>query len=257
MIFDEETARSYDDWFLTPVGSYIDRREKDLILHLIAPKEGERLLDVGCGTGNHLRFFRRKGCNVTGLESSPSMLDIAKKKLGQRADFHVGKAEDLPFSDNEFDIVTMITSLEFTDNPQKAIDEAIRVCRGRIFIGVLNKYAIIGMQRRVKGIFRQSIFNSARFFGVGELIQIVRAVLPGVNIRWGSVIFLPFGWYSFATGLEEIIPVMNNPFGAFIGLSFPVVFTHRTIQDIVKSHIKVGGTEGKRKVQGAVREIKR
>ncbi|MDO9527856.1 MAG: class I SAM-dependent methyltransferase [Syntrophales bacterium] len=256
MIFDEETARSYDDWLLTPVGRYIDRREKDLIFNLIAPREGERLLDVGCGTGNHLRFFRRKGCNVTGLESSPSMLDIARKKLGQRADFHMGKAEDLPFSDNEFDIVTMITSVEFMDNPQKAIAEAIRVCRDRVFIGVLNKHSIIGVRRRITRIFSTSIYNSARFFGIGELTQIVKTALPGVNIRWGSVIFLPFGWYSFATGLEEIIPVMNNPFGAFIGLSFPVVFTHRTIQDIVKSHIKVG-TEGKHKVHGAVREIKR
>lgn len=256
MIFDEETARSYDDWLLSPVGRYIDRREKDLISHLVAPEEGERLLDIGCGTGNHLRFFRRKGCNVTGLEPSPSMLDIARKKLGQRADFHMGKAEDLPFSDNEFDIVTMITTLEFIDNPQKAIDEAIRVCRDRVFIGVLNKYAIIGMQRRVKGIFRQSIFNNARFFGIGELAGMVRTSLYGVNLRWGSVLFLPLGWYSFATGFEEIIPVMNNPFGAFIGLSFPVVYTHRTIQDIVKSHIKIG-TEGKHKVHGAVREIKR
>ncbi len=256
MIFDEETARSYDNWFLTPIGRYIDRREKDLILHLIAPEEGERLLDIGCGTGNHLRFLRRKGCNVTGIEASPFMMDIARKKLGQRADFHMGKAEDLPFSDNEFDIVTMITSLEFIDNPQKAIDEAIRVCRGRVFIGVLNKYAIIGMQRRIGGIFRQSIFNSARFFGIGELAGMVRTSLHGVNLRWGSVLFLPLGWYSFATGFEEIIPVMHNPFGAFIGLSFPVVFTHRTIQDIVKSHIKVG-REGKQKVHGAFREIKK
>jgi len=256
MIFDEETARSYDDWLLTPVGRYIDRREKDLIFNLVVPKEGERLLDVRCGTGNHLRFFRRKGCNVTGLESSPSMLDVVRKKLGQRADFHVGKAEDLPFSDNEFDIVTIITSFDSIDDPQKAIGEAIRVSRDRVFIGVFNKYSLIGVRRRITRIFSTSIYNSARFFGIGELTQIVKTALPGVNIRWGSVIFLPFGWYSFATGLEEMIPVMNNPFGAFIGLSFPVVFTHRTIQDIVKSHIKVR-TEGKHEVHGAVREIKR
>ena len=79
MIFDKKAAQSYDDWFQTPTGLYIDRREKELILNLVAPKEGERLLDVGCGTGNHLLFFRRKGCDVTGLEPSPYMLDIARK----------------------------------------------------------------------------------------------------------------------------------------------------------------------------------
>lgn len=256
MIFDEKAAGSYDGWFQTPIGHYIDRREKELILDLLAPKEGERLLDVGCGTGGHLLFFKREGCNVTGLEPSPHMLDIARKKLGQRAEFHMGKAEDLPFSDNEFDIVTMITSLEFTDDPQKAIDEAIRVCRGRVFIGVLNKYALIGMQRRVRGIFRQSIFNRAHFFGIWELAGMVKTALRGANIRWGSVIFLPYGWYSFATGIEEFIPAMKNPFGAFLGLSFPVVFTHRTIQDIVKDHVNIGA-EGKHEVQEVVREMKK
>ena len=256
MIFDKKAAQSYDDWFQTPTGLYIDRREKELILNLVAPKEGERLLDVGCGTGNHLLFFRRKGCDVTGLEPSPYMLDIARKKLGQRAEFHMGKAEDLPFSDNDFDIVTMITSLEFVDDPQKAIAEAIRVCRDRVFIGVLNKYSTIGVQRRIKGIFSTSIYDSAHFSDIGELTKMVKTVLHGANLRWGSVLFLPFGWYSFAIGLEEIIPVMNNPFGAFLGLSFPVVFTHRTIQDIVKNHIDVRA-EGKHKIHGAVREIKK
>lgn len=256
MIFDEKAAGPYDEWFQTPIGHYIDRREKELILDLVAPKEGERLLDVGCGTGGHLLLFKREGCDVTGLEPSPHMLDIARKKLGQRAEFHMGKAEDLPFSDNEFDIVTMITSLEFTNDPQKAILEAIRVCRGRVFIGVLNKYALIAVQRRVRGIFRQSIFNSARFFGIGELTGMVRTALQGANIRWGSVIFLPYSWYSFATGIEELIPAMKNPFGAFLGLSFPVVFTHRTIQDIVKDHINVGA-KGKQEVQGTIREMKK
>ncbi|MDO8785573.1 MAG: methyltransferase domain-containing protein, partial [Syntrophales bacterium] len=137
MIFGEEVARSYDDWLTTPVGGYIDGREKELILALTLPRKGERLLDVGCGTGEHLLFFRERGCDVTGIEPSPFMLEIAKQKLGHRAEVHTGKAEDLPFSDNEFDIVTLITSLEFTDDPEKAIAEAVRVSRDRVFLGVL------------------------------------------------------------------------------------------------------------------------
>ena len=256
MIFDEKMARSYDDWVQTPIGRYIDRKEKEFILDLIAPKEGESLLDVGCGTGDYLLFFRRSGCDVTGLDQSPYMLGTARKKLGQRAEFHMGKAEDLPFSDNEFDIVTIITSLEFMSDPQKAIDEAIRVCRGRVFIGVLNKYSIIGVQRRVKGIFRQSTYNSARFFGLGELTRMVRSVVRDVNIWSGSVIFLPLGWYSFAAGLEEIIPVMKNPFGAFLGLLFPITFTRRTVQDIIKDPFSIGAKSG-HKVHGTVREVKK
>lgn len=256
VIFNEKMAGSYDEWFQTSAGRYIDRREKEFILSLVAPKEGERLLDVGCGTGDHLLFFRRNGCDVTGLEPSSSMLDIARKKLGQRAELRMGKAEDMPFSDNEFDIVTIITSLEFMDDCERAICEAIRVCRDRVFIGVLNKYSIIGAQRRMKGIFSQSTYNRARFFGIGEMKYMVRKALGATDIRWGSVIFLPLGCYSSAVGLEEIIPVNRNPFGAFLGLSFPVVFIHKTIQDIIKSSVR-GEAKGGRKVSSAVREIKK
>ncbi|HRU87524.1 MAG TPA: methyltransferase domain-containing protein [Syntrophales bacterium] len=255
LIFTEEIAQSYDAWRDTPTGRYIDSREKSLILDLTQPRGGERLLDVGCGTGDHLWLFRRKGCDVTGLDSSPPMLERARRKLGNKADFFLGDAEDLPFSDNEFDIVTLITSLEFTVHPMQAINEAIRVCRGRVFIGVLNRFSCLGLLRPVTGAFGPSIYNRARFFSSPELVSMIRRQLAGVRIRRGSVIFLPYGWYGFASGLEELIPVMNNPFGAFLGLSFPVTFTQVTIQEPIREVLNLGA-EGRRPVPGVVRVIK-
>lgn len=255
MIFNEEIARTYDNWLQTPIGSYMDGREKSLILDLIAPRGGERLLDVGCGTGDHLLLFRRKGCDVTGIDPSPFMLDVAKQKLMNRAEFREGRAEDLPFSDNEFDIVTLITALEFTEDPQKAISEAIRVCRGRIFLGVLNKYSFIGFNRRFQGLTRPSVYNHARFFHISELTAMVRHHLQGIRIRWGSVIFLPHGWYGFAKKIEESIPVIKNPFGAFFGLSFSVTFSYTTIQEPVRESFKVT-SKNRQPIHGAVREVK-
>ena len=69
MIFDEALSRSYDDWFQTPSGRYIDAREKALILSLMSPRPGERLLDVGCGTGSTCGCSTR--VRVTGLDASP------------------------------------------------------------------------------------------------------------------------------------------------------------------------------------------
>lgn len=255
MIFGAEIARSYDSWLQTPSGRYIDDREKRLILDLTSPKEGERLLDVGCGTGDHLLMFRARGCHVTGIEPSPHMLDMAEQKIGHRQGLHVGKAEDLPFSDNEFDIVILMTSLEFTDDPQQAVAEAVRVCRGRIFIGVLNKLSLIAIQRRLAGRSRDSIYNHARFYTIDGLRRLIRGTLPEASIRWGSVVFMPFGWYPKVAALEESIPVRRNPFGAFLGLSFPVHVSYRTLQDPVLSPFQVQAKRGV-SMQGAAKEWK-
>lgn len=250
---DEGTV--YDDWQATPTGRYLNGRIKSLILDLTSPRAGERLLDIGCGSGDHLNLFRKKGCDVTGIDSSPLMLDLARQRLAHRAQFHEGRAEDLPFSDNEFDIVTLITALEFTDDPGLAVAEAIRVCRGRIFIGTMNRYSPIGIQGRLRSLFNPSIGTKTRFFHLASLTAMIRSQLQGVRIQWGSVIFLPWGWYGFGTGLEERIPVMNNPFGAFFGLSFPVTFSYQTIQQTIREPVALN-REGRQPVPGVVSEWK-
>jgi len=51
MIFDE-MADNYDRWYETPVGAAVDRMEKRAFLRVLEPKVGERLLEVGSGTGH-------------------------------------------------------------------------------------------------------------------------------------------------------------------------------------------------------------
>ncbi|MBN2517027.1 MAG: methyltransferase domain-containing protein [Deltaproteobacteria bacterium] len=251
MVFNDKTVKAYEQWLKSPIGYYIDVRRKKLVLDLLAPMEGERLLDVGCKTGNYMLFFRREGCDVTGLDSSPSMLSMARNKLGHRADFHVGNPEDLPFSDDEFDIVTLITCLDFADNSQKALEEAIRVSRKSVFVGFLNKYSFGAELSTIKEIFDVSPHS----FSIWEMKQKIKAMLPSVSLRWGSVIFLPSGWYSFARNVEECIPSMNNPFGSFVGLTFSVVYTQRTLMDPVESSLNVGVTGGQH-IPGTAKEMK-
>ncbi len=250
-----EDGTVYDNWRATPPGRYLDGRIKSLILDLTAPRSEERVLDVGCGGGDHLSLFQRKGCNVTGIEPSPFMIDLARQKLEHRADLHRGRAEDLPFSDNEFDIVTLIASLEFTENPALAVAEAIRVCRGRVFIGVMNRYSLLGLQGRLTSLFNPPLFTTSRFFHLASLSALIRRQLPGVRLQWGSVIFLPWGCYDFAADIEEWIPVMNNPFGAFFGLSFPVTFSFQTIQEVIRKPLPLKA-EIREPVTGIVREFK-
>jgi len=256
MLFNNEITHSYDDWLKTPIGRYIDGREKSLILDLTAPRGGEKVLDIGCGTGEHLVLFMKKGCQTTGVERSPYMLDMAKQKLGNRGDLYLEKAESLPFPDNEFDIVSIISALEFMDDPPQAISEAIRVCRGRVFLGGMNKLSLAGNIWKYKNAGYPSVYRNARYFHMGQLTGMVRTHLQGVRIQWGSVVFLPYQWYSFATSIEEKIPIMKNPFGAFWGLSFPVTFTYRTIQDIIREPFEMKPRR-RQPATGIVRELRK
>jgi len=122
------------------------------------------VLDVGCGTGNHLLLFYRLGLDVTGLDASPYMLDIAKSRLGNKASFKIGCAEDLPFEDNEFDVTTFIITLEFLDNPLAALSEAGRVTKNKVFIGVLNGLSLECVCKKMYSLFSDSIFRETHLF---------------------------------------------------------------------------------------------
>ena len=156
------------------------------------------------------------------------MLDISLKNLGSRVDLYRGFAEDLPFDDNSFNFACLMTTLEFVDDPQKAIEEACRVAKDRIFIGVLNKYAIKGIERRVRGIFTKTIFNHARFFSVLEMKQIIRKVLGQVPVSWRTVCQLPAGSGKLAHNIEQSRFVQRFPFGAFAGMVVTLVPRFRT-----------------------------
>jgi len=116
-VFGPRVARLYEAWEKSAEGILVDRLSSQLILRLLRPGKGERILDIGCGTGNHVLLFYRLGFDVTGLDASPYMLDVARSRLGDKASLKIGRAEDLPFEDNEFDLATLIFTLEFLDDP--------------------------------------------------------------------------------------------------------------------------------------------
>ena len=80
-------------------------------LRTFRPRAGARVLDVGCGTGAQLVAYRRLGCRLFGLDSSPSMLDQARKQLGGSADLMLGDASSVPFPSTTFDLVLSMLTL--------------------------------------------------------------------------------------------------------------------------------------------------
>lgn len=99
---------------------------------------GQRVLDAGCGTGGLLRFLKRRGGNVTGVDSSPVAI-ATLKRLAPDIPAQVASIERLPFPDASFDAYLAIGSWEYPEGgPGPAAREAARVLKpgGLAFIEV-------------------------------------------------------------------------------------------------------------------------
>jgi SAM-dependent methyltransferase len=93
---------------------------------------GQRLLDVGCGTGVAAITAARRGAKVRGLDLSPVLIQRAREHAqlaNLDVDFAEGDAESLPYGDNEFDVVLSQFGHMFAPRPAVAIGEMLRVLK--------------------------------------------------------------------------------------------------------------------------------
>jgi ubiquinone/menaquinone biosynthesis C-methylase UbiE len=91
------------------------------------PRAGDRILDVGCGTGYLSRILApvvAPDGHVTGLDPSPAMIEYATERAPANCTYVVGEGQDLPFPDGSFDLV--VSSLAVHHMPADARPEALR-----------------------------------------------------------------------------------------------------------------------------------
>lgn len=103
----------------------------------IAP--GQRLLDIGCGSGQTAIPASRMGHKVTGLDIAENLIEHADevaKLEGLDARFDVGDAENLPYEDNSYDVVISMIGAMFAPRPEKVVSEIARVLRpgGKLYM---------------------------------------------------------------------------------------------------------------------------
>ena len=136
----DDIAAEYETWYSTALGAFVIASEQEALLAAISGEAG-RLLDVGAGTGWWSRLLAGHGFEVTALEPSPAMRRVAATRTGSGAiEWVTGIGEDLPFSDGRFDVVLIMTVLEFAAEPERVLAEAWRVVRpgGRLVLGYLD-----------------------------------------------------------------------------------------------------------------------
>ena len=227
-IFDSTDAQFYDAWFDKARKGHAFNLETDLLLRMLAAHKYDRILDIGCGTGRSLDSLIDKGFHLTGVDPSTPMLDLARTRLGDKVDLHRGVAEALPFEDNSFDHAFFFTSLEFTERPAKAVEEACRVARNSVVIGVLNSHAPLNILRRIKSLFTSSTLSNIHYFSIWELKKILYAILGDVPLTWKTTVQFPFFTGPIAGFIEQQPLVERSPLGTMIVMKIKPVPKFRT-----------------------------
>ncbi len=127
---------------------------------------GERVLDVGCGTGVYVPYYRARGAGrVVGVDLSPEMLAQARARFPDTA-FCQGRAEALPFPAMTFDVVFANHVLFFVEDIPQALREARRVLRpGGWFVAATNA---------AKALDRLHAFHAAALQAIGRRPQPLR-----------------------------------------------------------------------------------
>ena len=121
----------------------IHRIWKEAMMDWLAPRAGQKLLDVAGGTGDiSFKFLGRAGSgHATVCDITESMLIAGKTRaeaatMSDSLDWVVGDAMALPFADNTFDVYTISFGIRNVTRPQEALNEAFRVLRpgGRLMV---------------------------------------------------------------------------------------------------------------------------
>jgi len=160
--FDIHT-RQYEDWF----------KKNDTIFQseLLALKQvipiGNKGIEIGIGSG----IFAEKLNIKYGIDPSEKMLNYARQR---NLEVKKGVAENLPYSDNNFDFALFMTSICFVENTAKAIEETHRILQnnGEIIIAIIDQKSSLG-QILERNKNESEFYKHATFFSVQEIIEMI------------------------------------------------------------------------------------
>lgn len=190
-IFDKE-ALSYDSWYTSKLGGFVDEVETKLAFSLFKVSEGMRILDIGCGTGNFSIKLARMGCRVVGVDVSGEMLSQARDKAekeGLDIEFYNMDVYNLAFEDRSFDGAFSMAAFEFISEPERALKEIFRVVRdkGNILVGTINKDSKWGDLYMSEYFQENTVFKHADF----KTLEDFNAIRAENLVKTGECLFIP------------------------------------------------------------------
>jgi len=146
--------------------------------------QGLKALDVGCGGGFTCEFMANRGMIVSGIDPSQNSIQVAQEHASQsglKIDYSHGFAEDLPYDDNSFDLVTCVDVLEHVADLNKVIAEINRVLKtnGLFLFDTINRNfksraIMIWLLENITGDIARGSHDWRKFIKPKELLGLLK-----------------------------------------------------------------------------------
>jgi SAM-dependent methyltransferase len=171
-----------------PVPGQLRRLAKKL-----APWNGRRVLDVGCGTGGWLAAVAALGAVTAGVDISEKALDVCRRAL-PHAELHCCPAEKLPFGDGQFDFISCLGALEHFVDPRSALSEMVRVAKpSAVFILLVPNGGFLTQRLGLfRGTEQTEVIEQIR--SLGEWEALFESAGLRVVYRWRDLHVLSPAW---------------------------------------------------------------
>lgn len=172
------------------------------------PLKGQRILDVGCGSGGLVRFMTREGARVTGLDNSENQLTRANAAVSAGDEDYVsGVGQDLPFEDGTFDAVVFFNSLHHvpTSVQAAALREALRILKPAGEVYILEPVAEGAFFEMMRPIEDETDVRASAYEAI-----LAAANSPAISEHRELSYNAPLRYESFEACRDEIVAVDEN-----------------------------------------------
>ncbi len=182
--FDKQ-ASFYD----TSIYSRIPRMCYPHVMDALKNIEFNNILDLGCGTGTILNMISKEldVKELYGLDLSKKMLEIAKDKLGAKAELTVGDAENLPYVDDFFEAIVCVESFHHYPNPKQALYEINRVLKPGGTLILCDAWIFSPMRELFNLFIKYGSNGDVRIYSEKEIVELLESA-NFMNIEWKAVI---------------------------------------------------------------------
>lgn len=175
------------------------------LMRLVAPREGKRILEIGCGEGYFTRLFAEAGATVTGADIAPELIEAAQAREG-RVEYHVAAAEQLDFAQRgSFDTIVAVLTLQNMERIEPVMREVARTLKpDGSFIFVLNHPAFRIPKRSVWGWDEEEGVQFRRLDGYLSASKEEIDMTPGASAKDKQYT------YSFHRSLQDYMKALRG-----------------------------------------------